>query len=242
MRYLRNTCGNLELAMFDYFERCEVEDDRYFCNERKRESMRGGRLYQCGGKPISFGVGEHTSHPINSVFGIMLSWFKIRYHKLKLAQPTRKKKRVNIPGFELADSSATTSTSTAPKHVDRLEDHTAVLDLLEKALAMPTWPTNDKVGDQLNPPQSLSTTSSNDNNTDIETQDDGGPSKREAPDDESEQPPRKRLRSQSRGRKKGEAQQNLLRAAKTVRTRGDRANNASGSRSTYNLRPRKSRR
>ncbi|KAI0688438.1 hypothetical protein C8T65DRAFT_119812 [Cerioporus squamosus] len=139
LRYMRNNCNNLQMTMtmFDYFDNYsyDAEQERYLCGLHKQVSMTNGRLQDAGKKRFSFldDDGKPGNHPIDAIFDVMLEWFRERYDALT---------RIPAPGKKL-----------------RVDDHTALLQLLDSKLDDPppgggkaaVWPENDKVGDQLKP-------------------------------------------------------------------------------------------
>lgn len=144
LRYLRHTCINVSLAMFDLFDNYDYHGTQYRCGSTRRETMTHGSLPDVSGQEYEFLDDEcENTHPINAIIGKMLTWFKARYAKLKAPHVTNAIKQYG------GDSSDTRERDERAKNLD---DHTALLDFLDESLQRCEWPTDDKLGDLIKDP------------------------------------------------------------------------------------------
>ncbi|KAI0806739.1 hypothetical protein C8Q74DRAFT_1442726 [Fomes fomentarius] len=142
LRYLRHNCPHLQIAMFDYFDQFGLEEQRYCCGDTKRNAMRFALMRTSGGRPYHFFDDSGSSgHPINSIFGVMLNWFKARYIKVR---PGGADSAIE----QYVDDDDIAVPGPSRRYDKMLENHDAFLSLLDEKLKL-DWPVNDKAGDQL---------------------------------------------------------------------------------------------
>ncbi|KAI0648416.1 hypothetical protein C8Q79DRAFT_1008741 [Trametes meyenii] len=141
LRYLRNSCPNVPVAVAQYFDTYEATADRLNlkCGPVKRYSMQTGSLQTVGRHQVFF-VDENGKplHPLNGLLWEALSWFSARYIKAEYA-------RSNAVQYKFSHLIVPTEYDGLAK---KLETHQALKALLDKAL-LRAWPDDDKVGDQL---------------------------------------------------------------------------------------------
>ena len=150
LRFLRNTCPNVAKAIRDYFEGYErAGSGEYRCGKNKRWSMKYGQPPDVRGQLYHWldDACRASGHPINRFFGMMLVWFEARY--IVLHEPT-------VHGHYIAMLSRRIRNvdNEVREYARKLEDHGAMLELLNDCLSM-KWPMLDKVGDLVKNPISI---------------------------------------------------------------------------------------
>ncbi|KAI0713678.1 hypothetical protein C8Q76DRAFT_467703 [Earliella scabrosa] len=143
LRYLRHSCQELQMVMFDYFDQYQFRD-RSCCGVDKRTAMRFGELRGARSERYAFkGDQDVPKHPLNTIMAAMLLWFQARYANLL---PKDDDPAISDEIRELDMEEGVTNGSCNEESTDDLDSHDALLKLLDTQLQQP-WPKNDKVGD-----------------------------------------------------------------------------------------------
>ncbi|RDX41008.1 hypothetical protein OH76DRAFT_1561816 [Lentinus brumalis] len=153
LRFLRSTCLDVEKAIFDYFDASERVGTEYRCGHNKRRSMDHGCLPKVCGRLYHWldDTGKSADHPINFMIGTLLMWFEARYTILNATDDD----------FIAALAGIKAVTDKVRELARKLEDHTALLELLDECL-LRDWPQMDKIGDLLADPRCEEESSSED--------------------------------------------------------------------------------
>lgn len=96
-------------------------------------------------------TGKSADHPINFMIGTLLMWFEARYTILNATDDD----------FIAALAGIKAVTDKVRELARKLEDHTAILELLDECL-LRDWPQMDKIGDLLADPGCEEESSSDD--------------------------------------------------------------------------------
>ncbi|RDX52928.1 hypothetical protein OH76DRAFT_1497539 [Lentinus brumalis] len=133
LRYLRHTCPNVQLTMFDYFDAYDFVDGQYRCGGHKRSSMQNGTLPQTGGHLIYWidDAGKLLGHPFNHVIVTMLRWFRARYAMLKPLADDDNPLADEESAMIAALSGRAPESDIIRELAQKLDSHKSMLDLLQ---------------------------------------------------------------------------------------------------------------
>ncbi|KAI0648434.1 hypothetical protein C8Q79DRAFT_575387 [Trametes meyenii] len=145
VRYLRHNCTTVSFFLTDFFDSYSYQEGKYLCGTAKRAAMTSGKIVLLATDKLVFCDKEGRRNLLNQMIKFMLSWFAGRYTLLGTERAESDEETMLLGQDDDTDVSA---HSAAEKRARKVADHSAVLDLFDKALEK-TWFTDDKVGDQL---------------------------------------------------------------------------------------------